>query len=124
MQTVVTDDRGVCPSVCLSRGSTRLHCAKTAERMKMLFAVNSFEGPRNIVLDGVLILPRRGKRKHIRCCLCQITVASCFSVSLDVKPCCYLLTLHVLHRRHAVDGVLVVLCLDSFKCYQYYHSLL
>jgi len=29
MQPIVTDDRGVCQSVCLSRGSIRLHCAKT-----------------------------------------------------------------------------------------------
>jgi len=26
LQTIVTDDCGVCLSVCLSRGSTRLHC--------------------------------------------------------------------------------------------------
>jgi len=26
IQTVVIDVRGVCPSVCQSRGSTRLHC--------------------------------------------------------------------------------------------------
>jgi len=41
MQTIVTDVRGVCPSVCLSRGSTRLHCAKTAKRVKILFGVNT-----------------------------------------------------------------------------------
>jgi len=29
MQTVVTDDSGVCQSVCLSRGSTLFYCAKT-----------------------------------------------------------------------------------------------
>jgi len=45
MQPVVTDDRGVCLSVylvclsfCLPRGSTRLHCAKTAERIKTLLS--------------------------------------------------------------------------------------
>jgi len=37
MQLIVTDVRGVRPSVCLSRGSTRLRCAKTAERIKMPF---------------------------------------------------------------------------------------
>jgi len=51
MQTIVTDVRGVCPSVCLSRGSTRLHCAKTAERIKILLGVNTPAGPRNM-LDG------------------------------------------------------------------------
>jgi len=40
-QPIVTDVRGVCSSVCLSRGSTRLHCGKTAERIKMLFGVNT-----------------------------------------------------------------------------------
>jgi len=35
----------------LSRGSTRLHCAKTAEQMKIVFGVNTVGGPRNIVLD-------------------------------------------------------------------------
>jgi len=46
MQTIVTDDRGVrlsvCLSVCLSCGSIRLHCAKMAE----LFPGSS----RNIVI--------------------------------------------------------------------------
>jgi len=45
MQTIVTDVRGVCPSVCLSRGSTRLHSAKTAEQLKMLFVVKTLGGP-------------------------------------------------------------------------------
>jgi len=52
MQPIVTNVRGVCPSVCLSRGSTRLHCAKTAEWIKMLFWVNTFGSPRDIVLHG------------------------------------------------------------------------
>jgi len=38
-------------SVCLSRGSSRLHCAKIAEQIKMLFGMNTPGGPRNIVLD-------------------------------------------------------------------------
>jgi len=46
-QTIATGDRGV----CLSRGLTGLHCAKTAERINILFGVNIFGGPRNIVLD-------------------------------------------------------------------------
>jgi len=45
MQTIVTDVRVVSPSVCLSHGSTRLHCAKTAQRIKMLFDVNILWGP-------------------------------------------------------------------------------
>jgi len=64
MQTIVTDIRGVCmsvrPPVCLSRGSTRLHCAKTAEQIKILFGVNTLGGPRNIVLDGGSDPPLRG----------------------------------------------------------------
>jgi len=46
MQTFVTDVRGVRPSVCLSRGSTRLHCVKTAEQIKILFGVNTLGGPK------------------------------------------------------------------------------
>jgi len=51
MQTIVTDDRGVCLSVCLSRGYTRLWYAKTVE---VLFGVTvkTLGGPRKIVLDG------------------------------------------------------------------------
>jgi len=44
MQTIVTDDRGVCSSVSLSHGSTRLHCAKLAEQIKMLFGGEHFCG--------------------------------------------------------------------------------
>jgi len=35
-----------CLSVCLSRGSTRLHCAKMAERIKMLLGMNTPGGRR------------------------------------------------------------------------------
>jgi len=49
MQTTVTDDcrvnQSVCQSVCLSRGSTGLHCANTAKRIKILFGVKSPGGP-------------------------------------------------------------------------------
>jgi len=38
----------VCVSVCLTRHSTRLHCAETSEQM--LFGVNIPGGPWNIVL--------------------------------------------------------------------------
>jgi len=40
MQTIVSDARGVCLSVFLSRGSTRLHCARMAEQIKVMFWVN------------------------------------------------------------------------------------
>jgi len=52
MLTVVTDVRGVCLSVCLSRSPTRLRCVKTAEQIKILFVMNTLGGPKNIVLDG------------------------------------------------------------------------
>jgi len=51
MQPTVTDDRGVCLTVCHG-GSTLLHCAETAERTKMLFGVNTLGSPRDIVLHG------------------------------------------------------------------------
>jgi len=51
IKTIFTDVCGVCLSVCLSRGSSRLHRAKTAEQIKMLFGVNTPGGPRDIVLD-------------------------------------------------------------------------
>jgi len=54
MQTLATDDRGVCPSVSLSCGSTQLHCAKTAEQINILFRANTLGGLCNIVLDGGL----------------------------------------------------------------------
>jgi len=40
-------------SVCLSRDSSRLHCAKMAEQIEMPFGINTPGGPRNIVLDMV-----------------------------------------------------------------------
>jgi len=52
IRTIVIDERGVCPPVCLSRGSTRLRYAETAKRIKILFGVNILGGPRNILLDG------------------------------------------------------------------------
>jgi len=75
MQTVVTDVRGVCLSLCPSSASTPLRCAKTAERIRMLFVVNILGGPRNILLDGGRDPPQRG---GIRCSLRQITLASVF----------------------------------------------
>jgi len=46
MQSILTDVRGVCQSVCLSRGSSRLHCAKMAEQIKMLCNSWSYADPR------------------------------------------------------------------------------
>jgi len=80
VQTVVND---VCLSVCLSRGSARLHRAKTAEQIKMLIGVNTLAGPWNIVLHGGqgILIPRSvGEGFH--CSLCQITLASCY-ISAD-----------------------------------------
>jgi len=48
MRTIVTN----VPAVCLSRGSTWFHCAKTTEQIKILFGVKTLGGPINIVLDG------------------------------------------------------------------------
>jgi len=53
----------VCLSVCLSRGSTRLYCAKMAERIKMLSGVNTPGSPWNIMLDGGPDLPT--ERSHV-----------------------------------------------------------
>jgi len=62
MQPIVTDVRGVCPqSVCLSRGSTRLHCAKTAERIKILFGVNTLGAHGTLCYTRVLIPHRQGE---------------------------------------------------------------
>jgi len=52
MHTVVTDDGSVCPSVCLSHGSTRLHCAKTVERIKIMFGVNTLGAQETCVRLG------------------------------------------------------------------------
>jgi len=80
MQTIVTVVSGVflsvCLSVCLLGDLTRLYCAKTAEQIKILFRVNTLEGPSNIVLDGILI-PHR-KKRGFRCSFRQITLSSCY----------------------------------------------
>jgi len=81
MQTTVTDVPGACPSICLSRSSTRLHCVKTAERINILFGVNTLGGLRNIVLDRGTD-PPTARERVIRCTLCQITLASCLYLQL------------------------------------------
>jgi len=50
-------------SVSLSCGSTRLHCAKTAEWIKIPFGVNSPGGPTNTVLHRGPDPPQIGKGK-------------------------------------------------------------
>jgi len=52
----------VCQSVCLWRRSTRFHCAKTAEQIKIPFELNTFGGLRNIVLDEGPNPPQRARR--------------------------------------------------------------
>jgi len=46
-------------SVCLSRSSSRLHCAKMAEQIKIPYGANTPVGPWNIVLDVGPDLPQR-----------------------------------------------------------------
>jgi len=67
IQTTVTDVRGVCQSVCLSRGLSRLHCAQMAEQIEILFGVNTLGGPWSIVLDGGggVLIPHRGGGTYV-----------------------------------------------------------
>jgi len=51
MQTVAIDDPDVCQSVM------QLRCAKTAERIEILFGLKTPEGPRNNVSYGYLDRP-------------------------------------------------------------------
>jgi len=51
MQTIVTDVRGDCLSVCHA-AQHGFAVQKTAERIKMLFGVNTLGGPWDIVLHG------------------------------------------------------------------------
>jgi len=52
---------GVCQSTSLSvsRCFTRLRCAKTTERIEVLFGMKTLECPGNIVLDGEPQFPHR-----------------------------------------------------------------
>jgi len=59
MQSILTDVRGVCLSVCLSRGSSRLHCAKVAELIKILFGVNTPGACGALCQTRVLIPPQK-----------------------------------------------------------------
>jgi len=51
-------------SVCLSRGSTCFHCAKTAERIKMLFGVNT-PGPRRALCRMAVWFPCRKRTGNL-----------------------------------------------------------
>jgi len=79
MQTIVTDD----PGVCLSRGSTRLHCAKMAERIKMLFGVLSC-GPKEHCIGRGFRCPH-SEGRGIPYGLRQITLAFCFLILPKTK---------------------------------------
>jgi len=50
-------------SVCLSHGLHWLYCTETAERIQILFGVNSLGGLRNTVLDGNPYPLQRGERQ-------------------------------------------------------------
>jgi len=63
--------------VCLSRGSSRLHCAKRLDRSRCCLGWTLVGQPRNIVLDGGPDLPTVTRRRGIRCSLRQITLAFC-----------------------------------------------
>jgi len=74
----------VSPSVVsLSCGSTRLHCAKTAERIRIVFGVNTLESPWNVLLHGSPDSQQRGT--GIRCSLHQITLASCIHMRCAMR---------------------------------------
>jgi len=51
-----------CSCFCLSRGFTRLWCARTAKLIEVLFGIKPLGGPRNIVLDGDPDLPSARER--------------------------------------------------------------
>jgi len=61
MIAVLSVSQSVSQSVSLSRGLTPFHCAKTVERIRILFKVNTLRGPRNIVLDRSPD-PQRGRK--------------------------------------------------------------
>jgi len=73
MQPIVTDvsvrqsiNLSVRLSGCLSRRLTRLHCAKTAQRIKMLFRVNTPGAHGTLCYTWVLILHRQGEGPAIK----------------------------------------------------------
>jgi len=65
MQTIVTDDRSVCLSVCHVAQLGWLHCKKTTERIKIRFGVNILGGTMNIVLVEGFDPSQRGKGKRV-----------------------------------------------------------
>jgi len=93
--TQTTDVRGVCPPVCLSRGLTRLHCAKSAKRIKILFGVNTFGGPRTTVLDGGPDPPQGGAEKLGKFCQLRTHYISGLAQARDLKYCVSVETLEL-----------------------------
>jgi len=71
---VINDPERLSVSVC--DAVMRLRCANMAERIDVLFGMETPGDARNIVLDGVFQLLWRGKA-GIRCGLHQITLATC-----------------------------------------------
>jgi len=66
------------PRASVSRPVTRARCAKIAERVDVLFGVETPRDPRKIVLDRVPISRGEGKRVDAPCR--QITLATCFYI--------------------------------------------
>jgi len=65
MQTIVTNICSVCQSVSHVARSSRLHCAKMAEQIKMLFGLHTHSWePWNIMLDVGPDSPQKGKGVH------------------------------------------------------------
>jgi len=67
-QTIVTNVHSVCLSVfqsCLAYGSTQLHCAKTANQIKMLFGLNTLGARGTLCYTGVLIPPSREREGEL-----------------------------------------------------------
>jgi len=62
MQTIVTD---VC-GVCLSRGSTQFHCAKTAKQIKMLCGVNTPGAHGTLLCYTEFLIPHREMEADMR----------------------------------------------------------
>jgi len=73
--------------VCQS--STRAACEKTAERINVLFGVETPKDPRNVVLDGASWYSH-GEGEAVRCGFCPVTLAK-------VSKCIYNCWEYVLH---------------------------
>jgi len=58
--------------------ASRAGCAKSAERIDVLFWMETPGNPRNIVYMGVPDSITHGKGKGVRCGLCEITFATIY----------------------------------------------